>query len=180
MQVCVGAKSKAQCAIALQFASRAFSGAVPEELENLVRAATGIASDCVETNKDANNSKSAKKKKCEEEETNCKSLIGATPDRYLRYVLCTPFNNIMDGIYLHGLRFPAQQLMAFYSFINTTLNREDAELAQEAWGMLHENFPKVAQDHLESFITSLCNAGSLKNPLDAWLNIALMFFDKKS
>ncbi len=82
----MGAKSKAQCAIALQFASRAFSGIVPEELENLVRVATGIASDSVEKYKEKNNSKSTLATKPEEDEPNCNSLIGATPDRFLRYL----------------------------------------------------------------------------------------------
>ncbi len=157
----MGAKSKAQCAIALQFAFRAFSGVVPEELDNLVRVATGIASDSVEKYKDANNSKSAKTMKHDEEETSCNGLIGATPDRYLRYYcrVSNIFQHRIDGCVVFQNFSPRLSRVIFSSFISSALKKEDIELAQEAWGLLGENFPKVAQEHLEAFITSLCNAG---------------------
>ncbi len=55
-----------------------------------MRAATGIASDSVEMYKGENNIKSEKTQNVEEDESNCTSLIGATPDRYLRYVYSEP------------------------------------------------------------------------------------------
>ena len=142
-QVCVGAKSKDQCTIALQFASKAFSGKIPEELESLLRNASVIASG----EKADSRQNQDKYEKSQDLEVEISFLVGATSDRYLRY-----------EIFECELAFLTKRCIHF-SFIGCQLSKGKVELAQEAWGMLQTYFPRVAQENLERFVASLCDAG---------------------
>ena len=84
-QICATTKNKDQCSIALQFASRAFAGNIPEELESLVRTAVQIASGETKSNIADKRRREDQAENNEDKHGGIESLVGATSDRFLRY-----------------------------------------------------------------------------------------------
>jgi hypothetical protein len=85
--VCIGSKHKDHCGIALKYATKAFAGKAPEEIENLMRIATSIASGTHTTHfKNGGGVKPDQAEVGDENATEVASLATATSDKFLRYI----------------------------------------------------------------------------------------------